>query len=98
MTAQQKGSKRRGGPTGSNKAHSEAVELEAELLRLNSLVRARREQLARLENCPHKDCECRQVWREVVEKKLATQVRKIRKQVRPTASERNKKRAAKKSK
>jgi hypothetical protein len=59
-----------------------AAELEAELLRLNSLVRQRRQQLARLEHCPHKDCECRQVWREVVEKKLASQVGKVRKQVR----------------
>jgi hypothetical protein len=60
----------------------EAAELEGELLRLNALVRQRRAQLARLEHCPHKDCECRQVWREVVEKKLASQVGKIRKQVR----------------
>jgi len=60
----------------------ETAELEAELLRLNTLVRQRRDQLARLEACPHKDCECRQVWKEVVDKKLATQVGKIRKQVR----------------
>jgi hypothetical protein len=59
-----------------------AAELEAELFRLNALVRRRREQLARLEHCPHKDCECRQVWKEVVEQKLAHQVGKIRKQVR----------------
>jgi hypothetical protein len=58
-----------------------AAELEAELLRLNTLVRARRKQLARLETCPHKDCECRAVWREVVESKLATQVSKIRQSV-----------------
>jgi hypothetical protein len=86
MTAQRKASKRPAAAERSNNARSEAVELEAELIRLNALVRARREQLARLEHCPHKDCECRQVWREVVEKKLATQVRKIRKQVRPAAT------------
>ena len=60
----------------------EAAELEAELLRLNSLVRERRNQLARLEACPNKDCECRRVWKEVVDKKLNRQVGKIRKQVR----------------
>ena len=49
----------------------EALELEAELVRLNTLVRQRRQQLARLETCPHKDCECRRIWREVVEKDLA---------------------------
>jgi hypothetical protein len=56
-------------------------QLESELLRLNNLVRARRKQLARLEDCPNKSCECRAVWREVVEKKLAGQVGKIRRQV-----------------
>jgi hypothetical protein len=55
-----------------------AVELEAELLRLNDLVRARRAQLARLEACPNKNCECRAVWRETVEKNLARQVGKVR--------------------
>jgi len=60
----------------------EALELEAELLRLNDLVRARRAQLARLESCPHKDCECRAVWREAVEKNLSLQVGKVRRQVR----------------
>ena len=60
-----------------------AAELESELLKLNSLVRERRKQLARLENCPNKDCECRRVWREVVEKDLSRQVGKIRKRVRP---------------
>jgi len=60
----------------------EAVELEAELLRLNTLVRDRRKQLARLEDCPDKGCECRRVWHQVVEKKLSRQVGKIRKQVR----------------
>ena len=58
------------------------VELESELLRLTELVRARRQQLARLEKCPNKDCECRKVWREVVERKLASQVGKIGKGVR----------------
>lgn len=60
----------------------DAVELEAELLRLNDLVRARRKQLARLDTCPHKDCECRAVWHETVEKNLSTQVGKIRQGVR----------------
>jgi len=59
----------------------EAADLEAELLRLNTLVRQRRAQLARLEACPNKSCECRKVWREVVEQKLAFQVGKIRKNV-----------------
>ena len=59
----------------------EAAELEAELLRLNDLVRARRSQLARLEDCPNKDCECRTVWREMVEKNLAEQVGKVRQHV-----------------
>ena len=60
----------------------EALELEAELVRLNTLVRQRRQQLARLEKCPNKDCECRRIWREVVEKNLARQVGKIRRHVR----------------
>jgi hypothetical protein len=64
-----------------NSKQREASELEAELLRLNTLVRQRREQLARLEKCPHQDCECRAVWRQVVEKDLASQVRKIRRGV-----------------
>jgi hypothetical protein len=63
----------------------EAAELEAELIRLTTLVRARRKQLARLNTCPHKDCECRAVWRDVVEKNLASQMGKIRRQVRPRA-------------
>lgn len=63
----------------------EALELEAELVRLNTLVRQRRQQLARLDKCPNKDCECRRVWREVVEKDLARQVGKIRRQVRRPA-------------
>ena len=66
----------------------EALELEAELVRLNTLVRQRRQQLARLEECPNKDCECRRIWREVVEKDLARQVGKIRRQVRRPARER----------
>ena len=60
----------------------EALELEAELLRLNTLVRQRRQQLAQLAKCPNKDCECRRVWREVMEKDLARQVGKIRRHVR----------------
>jgi hypothetical protein len=59
----------------------EPTELEAELLRLNKLVRERREQLARLEKCPNKDCPCRIVWRNHVEDNLAGQVGKIRRQV-----------------
>ncbi len=66
----------------------EAVELEAELLRLNNLVRQRRAQLIRLEKCPNKDCECRLVWREVVEKNLAGQMGKIRREVRNNGSKR----------
>ena len=60
----------------------QARELEAELLRLNHLVRERRKQLAFLEKCPNKHCECRRVWRQVVEKNLAHQVGKIRRHVR----------------
>jgi hypothetical protein len=59
-----------------------AAELEGELLRLNDLVRARRKQLASLEECPNKECECRRVWHEVVEKKIHHQVGKVGKQVR----------------
>jgi hypothetical protein len=68
------------------KKERQAIELEAELLRLNAMVRKRRDQLARLEKCPHKDCECRAVWREVVEKDLASQVGKISHGVRNGAS------------
>ena len=64
----------------------EAIELEAELVRLNTLVRERRKQLVRLETCPHKDCQCRLVWRDQVEKQLASQVGKIRQQVRAKAT------------
>lgn len=60
----------------------QAADLEAELLRLNTLVRERRKQLVRLQTCPNKGCECRRVWREVVEKTLSTQVGKIRRQVK----------------
>jgi len=60
----------------------DATELEAELVRLNALVRERRKQMARLDKCPNKDCPCRFVWREHVEKNLAGQVGKIRRQVR----------------
>lgn len=59
----------------------EATDLEDELLRLNALVRERRKQLARLEKCPNKDCPCRFVWREHVEKSLEGQVGRIRRQV-----------------
>jgi hypothetical protein len=59
-----------------------ATELEAELMRLNALVRERRNQLARLDKCPNKDCPCRFVWREHVEQNLAGQVGKIQQQVR----------------
>ena len=58
------------------------TELEAELVRLHALVRERRKQLDRLEKCPNKDCPCRFVWREHVEKHLAGQVGKIRRHVR----------------
>ena len=61
---------------------SSPLELESELMRLNSLIRARRKQLAFLEQCPNTECECRAVWREVTEKKLAGQVCKVRKHVR----------------
>jgi hypothetical protein len=59
------------------------IELEAELLRLNSLVRDRRKELARLAACPNKACTCRQFWQEHVEKLLALQMRKIRRGIRP---------------
>jgi len=60
----------------------DATELEAELVRLNALVRERRRQLARLEKCPNKKCPCRVVWRQVVEENLASQVGRIRRNVR----------------
>ena len=64
----------------------EAVELEAELLRLTELVRARRKQLVKLRECPHSDCECRAVWKDHVDKSLASQVSKVRQQVAHKAS------------
>jgi hypothetical protein len=67
----------------------DAAGLEAELLRLNALVRERRKQLARLEKCPNKDCPCRLVWREHVEKNLEGQVGKIRRQVGAKSSPRS---------
>ena len=60
----------------------EPTDLEAQLVRLNALARERRKQLARLEKCPNKDCPCRFVWREHVERNLAGQVGKIQRQVR----------------
>ena len=64
----------------------EVLELEAELTRLTTLVRERRKQLARLRTCPHSDCECRVVWRQVVEKNLARQMGKIRSRIRSKPS------------
>ncbi len=58
-----------------------ASKLEAELAWLNALLRERRKQLVRLEKCPNKDCPCRFIWREHVEKNLAGQVDKIRRRV-----------------
>jgi len=62
--------------------HQQILELESALHRLNALVRQRRKQLAYLEKCPNKDCECRRVWRQVVEKNLAHQIGQVRRQVR----------------
>jgi hypothetical protein len=59
----------------------EALKLETELRQLNTLVRERREQLARLQDCPNESCPCRAVWREQVEANLADQVGKIRQTV-----------------
>jgi hypothetical protein len=61
----------------------EIIELEAELLRLNSLVRDRRKELVRLAKCPNKTCTCRLFWQEHVEKILALQMGKIRRQLHP---------------
>jgi len=69
----------------SNGKPRKASALEAELMRLNLLVRERRKQLARLEKCPNKDCPCRFVWREHVEENLAGQVGRVRHQVRSMA-------------
>ncbi len=66
----------------------QVIDLEAELVRLNRLVRQRRAQLIRLKTCPHKDCECRVVWRNVVEKDLARQVGRIRRHVKPKSKPR----------
>ncbi|MCX6884808.1 MAG: hypothetical protein WCR20_06490 [Verrucomicrobiota bacterium] len=60
---------------------SEVAKLEAELVRLNALVRARRQTLLRLQTCPHKTCECRILWQSETEKTLALQVGKVRKVV-----------------
>lgn len=60
----------------------QAVDLEAELLRLTSMVRQRRKQLERLARCPNKDCECRRVWKEVVQENVSGQVSKIRRSVK----------------
>lgn len=65
-----------------NQKSDQAAELEAELIRLNTLVRARRKQLVHLQRCPHKDCECRAVWHSLVEKNLAEQMGRIRRQVK----------------
>ena len=62
------------------------TDLEAELVRLNALVRERRKQLDRLDKCPNKDCPCRFVWREHVEKNLAGQVGEVRRRVRDKAA------------
>lgn len=67
----------------------QVAELEAQLLKLNSLVRQRRKQLDYLQKCPNKDCECRRVWHEVVEKNLAQQMGKVRRQVRNGAQKRS---------
>jgi hypothetical protein len=58
-----------------------ATKLEAELAWLNMLLRERRKQLGRLEKCPNKDCPCRFIWREHVEKRLTGQISKIRQRV-----------------
>lgn len=63
-----------------------ASKLEAQLAWLNTLLRERRKQLARLEKCPNKDCPCRFVWREHVEQNLAGQIGKIRSRVRGEAA------------
>ncbi|HTL56336.1 MAG TPA: hypothetical protein VL361_11700 [Candidatus Limnocylindrales bacterium] len=66
----------------------QALELEAELIRLNALVRQRRKQLAFLEKCPNRNCECRLVWRQVVEKNLRQQVGRIRRTVKGSRPQR----------
>jgi hypothetical protein len=64
-----------------NSKKQEKVELESELMRLNELVRERRSDLARIQECPNETCKCRLLWNEQVDKTLASQVRKIRKQI-----------------
>lgn len=59
----------------------QTIELEAELKRLNALVRERREFLASLVTCPNSDCPCRVEWKDRADKGLARQMRKIGKQV-----------------
>ena len=59
------------------------IELEAELLRLNSLVRDRRKELARLAKCPNKSCTCRLFWEEHIAKLLSLQMGRIRRGIRP---------------
>ena len=59
----------------------EKLKLEAELLKLNALVRERREQLDSIRDCPNHACRCRAVWKEHVEKTLSGQMRKIRQQI-----------------
>jgi len=59
----------------------EVMKLEAELVKLNALVRARRHTLTRLQTCPNTTCECRVLWCNTTEKRLAKQVGKVRKVV-----------------
>jgi hypothetical protein len=59
----------------------EILELETELLQLATLVRKRRKAMERLQNCPNSNCQCRLVWSEQVNKTLASQVRRIRRQL-----------------
>lgn len=64
-----------------NSKKQEKLELEAELMRLNELVRERRSDLDRIQECPNETCKCRALWKDHVDKTLASQVRKIRKQI-----------------
>ena len=63
-------------------------------MRLNLLVRERRQQLDRLDKCPNKDCPCRFVWREHVEENLTEKVAEISRRVRGKASKAAKSKAA----